>query len=152
MTSDAVNLRIATASDCDDVKACAAEAYALYVPRMGRKPAPMVADFAAPIAAGHVHVAAADDAFAGFIVLYPRGDHIHVENVAIYPAVQGRGIGKALLAFAETEAKRQGLAAIELYTNAMMTENQRFYPHLGYIETGRRDEDGFARVYYRKDL
>jgi len=152
MTSDDVKLRKATASDCNDVKTCAAEAYARYVPRIGRKPAPIFADFTAQIDAGQVHVAEADGAFAGFIVLYPRNDHIHVENVAIYPAVQGRGLGKALLAFAEAEAKRQGFAAIELYTNAMMIENQRFYPRLGYIETGRRDEDGFARVYYRKDL
>lgn len=119
---------------------------------MGRKPAPMVADFAGQIAAGQVHVAEGDGGIAGYIVFYPRGDHIHVENVAVDPALQGRGIGKALLGLAEAAAERHGLAALELYTNARMTENQVFYPRLGYVETGRREEDGFARVYYRKDL
>jgi ribosomal protein S18 acetylase RimI-like enzyme len=152
MISDAMNIRPATTDDLAAVKACAEQAYALYVPRMGRNPAPMVADFGAQISAGHVHVIEVDGAVAGFIVLYLRGDHIHVENVAILPAVQGRGIGKALLAFAEGEAKRRGLAALELYTNAKMTENQTFYPRLGYTETGRHEEDGFARVFYRKDL
>lgn len=147
-----MKIRAAIPDDLDAVKACAEQAYALYVPRMGRKPAPMVADFAAQISAGHVHVAEADGAVAGFIALYPRGDHIHVENVAIPPALQGRGIGRALLVFAEDEAKRRGRAAVELYTNANMTENQSFYPRLGYTETGRREEDGFARVYYRKEL
>lgn len=144
--------RIAAESDLDAVTDCAERAYFLYVPRIGRKPAPMGADFAAQIAAGLVHVAEADGAIAGYIVFYPRGDHIHVENVAVDPALQGRGIGKALLGLAEAEAKRQGLAALELYTNAKMTENQVFYPRLGYVETGRREEAGFERVYYRKDL
>ena len=144
--------RPATVADLDAVTSCAEQAYALYVPRMGQTPAPMVADYAARISAGLVHVAEADGAIAGFIVLYPRGDHMHVENVAIRPALQGRGIGRALLAFAEQAAKRRGLAALELYTNAKMTENQTFYPRLGYTETGRREEDGFARVFYRKEL
>jgi ribosomal protein S18 acetylase RimI-like enzyme len=152
MISDAMNIRPAILDDLDAVQSCAEQAYALYVPRMGRNPAPMVADFGAQISAGHVHVIEVDGAVAGFIVLYPRGDHIHVENVAILPAVQGRGIGRALLAFAEDDAKRRGLAALELYTNAKMTENQTFYPRLGYTETGRHEEDGFARVFYRKDL
>lgn len=147
-----MRIRAATPDDLDAVKSCAERAYALYVPRMGCRPAPMVADFAAQIAAGHVRVAEADGAVAGFIVLYRRGDHIHVENVAILPSLQGRGLGRALLAFAEVEAKRQGLAALELYTNEKMTENQAFYPRLGYAETGRRHEDGFARVFYRKTL
>ena len=150
--SDAMKIRSAIAADLDAVKACAEQAYALYVPRMGRKPAPMVADFGAQISAGHVHVMKADGGVAGFIVLYPRGDHIHVENVAILPALQGRGLGKALLALAEAEAGRRKLTAVELYTNEKMTENQTFYPRLGYVETGRREEDGFARVFYRKDL
>ena len=112
----------------------------------------MVADFAAQISAGRVYVAIPDGGLAGFIVLYPRGDHIHVENVAIMPAKQGRGLGRTLLGFAEDEARRRGLVAIELYTNAKMTENQAFYPRLGYVETGRREEEGFARVFYRKNL
>jgi ribosomal protein S18 acetylase RimI-like enzyme len=112
----------------------------------------MVADFATQISAGLLHVAESDGEFAGFIVVYPRGDHMHVENIAILPALQGRGVGRALLAFVEAEARRRGYAALELYTNAKMTENQAFYPRLGYVETARRNENGFSRVFYRKKL
>ena len=42
--------------------------------------------------------------------------------------------------------------AVELYTNAQMTENLSLYPRLGYAKTGRRMEDGFDRVFYRKEL
>ena len=149
-------IRMAATGDIDGVQACAQAAYALYVPRIGKKPAPMVADFAAQIDAGQVYVVEASGAVAGFIVLYSRGDpwgdHLHVENVAVVPDRQGQGLGGALLAFAEDEARRRGLAAIELYTNVKMTENLALYPRLGYRETGRREEAGFSRVFYRKEV
>ncbi len=145
-------IRPAGPRDLAMVRACAERAYAPYVPRMGSKPAPMVADFEAQIDAGMVHVCERKGRIAGFIVLYPRGDHIHVENVAVFPERQGQGLGKALLDFAEAEAARHGVAAVELYTNAKMTENLRLYPRLGYREVGRREEMGFSRVFYRKAL
>ena len=57
-----------------------------------------------------------------------------------------------LLSFAEAEAERRNLQAIELYTNVKMTENLKLYPRLGYAEIARREEDGFSRVFYRKGL
>jgi ribosomal protein S18 acetylase RimI-like enzyme len=145
-------IRKARSNDLDAVRACAQAAYARYVPRIGKEPAPMVADFAGQIDAGQVHVIEGGGQVAGFIVLYPRGDHLHVENVAVAPDRQGEGLGRALLAFAEVDARRRGLAAIELYTNVKMTENLALYPRLGYRETGRREEAGFSRVFYRKEV
>ena len=147
-----MTIREAVLSDLDGVRDCARQAYALYVPRMGKEPAPMVADFEVQIRAGRLHVAELDGEVAGFVVFYPRGDHFHVENVAVLPSAQGKGIGKALLGLAEDEARRLGLPAVELYTNVKMVENQAFYPALGYLETDRREEDGFSRVFYRKEL
>ncbi len=147
-----MNIRPAARPDLDAVRNCARQAYALYVPRMGKEPAPMVADFEAQIRVGKLHVVELDGEVAGFVVFYPRGDHLHVENVAVLPGAQGKGIGKALLGFAEDEARRVGLPAVELYTNVKMVENQSFYPALGYLETDRREEDGFSRVFYRKEL
>ncbi len=147
-----MNIRPAARPDLDRVRDCARQAYALYVPRMGKEPAPMVADFEAQIRAGKLHVVEMEGEVAGFVVFYPRGDHLHVENVAVLPSAQGKGIGKALLGFAEDEARRLGLPAVELYTNVKMVENQAFYPALGYVETNRREEDGFSRVFYRKEL
>ncbi len=144
-----MTVRRATPADLAAIQAIARAAYAIYVERMGREPAPIVADFASQIAAGQVHVLDAAGV-AGYAVIYRRGDHLHLENVAVDPARQGEGLGRRLLDFVEAEARRRGLAAIELYTNIHMTENQRLYPALGYVETGRRTEDGFARVFYRK--
>jgi len=147
-----IQVRPAVSGDADAIRDCAEAAYAVYVARMGRKPAPMVADFASQIRAGHVHVGIDGNRVTGFIVLYPRGDHIHVENVAVRPECQGLGVGRRLLAFAEERALSAGVSAIELYTNVAMTENLTFYPRLGYAETKRRSEAGFERVYFRKEL
>lgn len=155
-----MTIRPALMSDLQSVQACATEAYRPYVPRMGKKPAPMVADFRAQIEARQVHVMEAGGQVAGFIVLFSRRsasgeageDHLHVENVAVFPEHHGKGLGRALLAFAEDEARRRKLPAVELYTNVKMTENLALYPRLGYVETGRRKEAGFSRVFYRKAL
>jgi len=84
------------------------------------------------------------------IVLRPEEDAIFVENIAVDPAAQRKGHGRALLAFAEDEARRLGLSAIRLYTNAAMTENLAYYPRLGFRETDRREEDGYNRVFFEK--
>jgi len=149
------NIRLAIPADLEAIQRTARAAYALYVPRIGREPAPMVADFAASIAAGHLWVSdspgEASDVI-GFVVAFPRGNHWHLENVAVDPALQGSGVGGRLIAHVEAMALAAGAQAVELHTNAKMTENQDLYPRLGYAETSRRSEDGFDRVFFRKKL
>jgi ribosomal protein S18 acetylase RimI-like enzyme len=146
------DLRPAEAEDVPAITGCARAAYDRYVSRIGREPAPMVADFAALVAAGEVHVLLAGGDLAGFIVVRPGPDHLFVENLAVHPDRQGQGLGRRLVAFAEATARAGGLPALELYTNVKMTENFPFYRGLGFVETERRHEDGFDRVYMRKKL
>jgi ribosomal protein S18 acetylase RimI-like enzyme len=146
-------IRPAQASDEPGIRDCAAQAYARYVPMIGRKPAPMVADFAAQIAAGVVYVATDDQAtFQGFIVFYAEEGHILLENVAVLPSAAGRGVGKALISFCENAARQSGANAVHLYTNEKMTDNLSIYPRLGYVKVAQRTEDGFNRVYFEKSL
>lgn len=109
-------------------------------------------DYGALIAEGNVHVAAEDGRIAGVIVLRADGDHLLVENVAVDPPFQGRGCGRALLAFAEAHAISLGLGELRLYTNAAMKENLGMYRHLGWEEYDRHSRSGFSRVYLRKQL
>ncbi len=74
------------------------------------------------------------------------------DNVAVEPACQGQGIGRALLAFAEAEARRRGFAELRLSTNVLMAPNIALYRRRGYAETERREESGFRRVYMAKPL
>ncbi|WP_414898027.1 GNAT family N-acetyltransferase [Rhodovulum sp. YEN HP10] len=146
-------IRQAVADDEPKIRECAELAYARYVALIGRKPAPMNADFAGQIGAGQVYVSTTDEGdFQGFIVFYAEGEHVLLENVAVLPASAGRGIGKALVAFCENEARTSGKRAVHLYTNENMEENLSIYPRLGYSEVARRSEDGFNRVYFEKSL
>ena len=149
---DDIGLRPASPDDVAAIAACAKAAYAKYLPRMDRAPAPMVADFAAHVAAGEVHVLTVGGAVAAYIVVMVRPDCLFVDNIAVTPERQGLGLGRRLMAFAAETARRRGLPALRLYTNVAMTENLDFYGRLGFVETGRRRESGFERVYMAKTL
>lgn len=146
-----MDIRKADPADVTDIIACAHAAYGMYVERIGRKPAPMIADFAALVERGVVYIGKdAANQMCGFVVYYSRGDSVHLENVAVAPSQQGHGYGKLLVAFVEDQARDGGFSGVELYTNEKMTENQTLYPRLGYEEIDRRTEDGFNRIFYRK--
>ena len=146
-----MRIRPATSGDLDGVRACVRAAYEPHAVRLGRPPAPMLADYATLIRDGKVLVAD-DRRVLGLIVLYPRGDHVHVENVAVHPDLRGRGLGSALLAEAEKTARRLRLPAVELYTNEAMVENVAYYRRLGFFEVRRGEENGFRRVWFRKPV
>lgn len=107
-------------------------------------------DYAAKVAAGLVSIAEQAGHLVGLIVVVANHEFLMVENIAVDPDVQGRGVGRALLAHADDIAGELGVEEIRLYTNAAMTENLAFYPRLGYHETGRRSEDGYDRVFFAK--
>ncbi|PWU27138.1 GNAT family N-acetyltransferase [Pseudomonas sp. RW407] len=149
---DAREIRQATPDDAPAIARLVDEAYSPYIPRIGRKPAPMLDDYRQVIAEADVFVCALDGEVAGVLVLRPQSPVVLLENIAVAPAFKGRGIGKALLAFCEDYARARRLEAIELYTNQLMTENIALYTKLGYQETHRATEDGFARVFMRKGV
>lgn len=143
--------RLATVADVDGVRSVVEAAYSHYVPRLGRRPAPMDADYQAAVAAGRTWVLGDAEVWA-VLVLVPAADHLLIENVAVLPACQGQGLGRRLLAFAEQRARTAGLPEVRLYTNQRMTENLAWYRRLGYEETSREIQDGYARVFLRKRL
>ena len=143
-------IRPARPDEATWVRALVRRAYTLYIPRMGKEPAPMLADYGTLIAAGQVHVLEEGREAIAAIVIYPKDDALFIENIAVDPIAQGKGYGRALLDFAEQEARRLGLEALRLYTNAAMTENLAYYPGRGFRETGRREEEGYKRVFFEK--
>ncbi|MBZ5737573.1 GNAT family N-acetyltransferase [Nocardioides mangrovi] len=147
------DLRRATAVDAPSMHRIAQDAYAPYVERMGGlRPRPMDEDYAASVAADEAWVADEDGSVVGFVVLVDDGDRMLLSNVAVLPSHHGLGVGRALLTLAEERARARGFARIHLYTHVTMVENQRLYERIGYAETHRTDEAGFARVFYEKTL
>ena len=143
-------LRPAAPADAPALAALAREAYAVYVPRIGREPGPMVDDYAARVAGDIVHVVEDAAGIVGLVVLIEKPDGILLDNVAVAPRAQGRGLGRVLIDFAEAETVRRGYSHLDLYTHVLMSENIGMYLRLGYLETRRVTELGFERVYMRK--
>ena len=148
----AVHMRAAIQGDADAVAACVRAAYRRYVRRIGKRPGPMRADYRRVVRERNVLVAEAEGKIVGVLVTGASRRGFLLDNVAVHPAAQGRGVGHALLAHAEAEAKRAGHRSIWLYTHQSMTENRALYERIGYVEVARRTEHGFPRVYMRKRL
>ncbi len=142
-------IRTAVSTDAEWVGEVVRAAFEPYVERIGREPAPMLEDFGAAIARSEVYVPDEGD---GVIVLTPHDDHLLVRDVAVVPRSQGRGAGTRLMRFAELRAAELGLGEIRLSTNVAMVENHRFCARLGYEETGRGEQDGYRRTFFRKAL
>ena len=148
----AVTVRRASLADVPALYLVVHEAYLLYVPRIGRMPAPMTADYSAAVQSGQAWVAEVDGQVLGLLVLVVCQGYLLIENIAVLPSAQRRGIGARLLTLAEDEARANGLGEIRLYTNEGMTENLAYYPRHGYRETRRAEEHGFRRVFFSKVL
>jgi GNAT superfamily N-acetyltransferase len=146
-------VRSAVPADRGAVERTVLAAYGHWAEVIGMRPLPMDADYGRLIREGHVFVVGPAD---GLIVLVPEDDVLLVENVAVRPSSQGRGVGRSLLAFAERRARLLGLPALRLYTNEKMTSNISLYTslgyRLGYRETARELHAGRHTVHMRKDL
>lgn len=147
-----IEIRPALETDLAAIQLCARNAYAKYIERMNRDPAPIHADFASLIAKGCVDIAICDSQFAGYVVFYHEGGHTHLENIAVLPGYSGMGVGRRLIEHVERTARDAGCESVKLYTNVAMTENLTMYPKLGYVEVDRRSEAGFDRVFFKKQV
>jgi ribosomal protein S18 acetylase RimI-like enzyme len=149
---DEIRIRAATAADIPAIVDIVDRAYRHYIVRIGKPPGPMLDDYAARVSEDAVWVLQDGPAIAGILVLLSAPEYLLLDNIAIAPERQGRGLGRRLLAFAEDEALRRGYREIRLYTHQTMVENQRLYASIGYEETGRGAEAGYDRVFMRKQL
>jgi ribosomal protein S18 acetylase RimI-like enzyme len=82
--------------------------------------------------------------------LLPARDHLLVENVAVDPACQGRGLGRRMMGFAEAEARRRGLPEVRLYTDERFADNVTFYARLGYHVFERASNGAAPLVFMAK--
>lgn len=145
-------LRRARREDAKQIAALVDEAYSPYIPRIGRKPGPMLDDYAQVIAESVVYVSTDDAGITGVLVMQPEDTDLLLVNIAVANRCKGQGIGKQLMTFCEDCAREQDCLGIRLYTHELMTENLAIYAKLGYRETHRATQQGFARVFMRKPL
>ena len=125
-------LRAATPADAAAIRTLTRAAYARWVPLIGREPKPMGADYDAAVRNHRIDLIEIDGALAALIEMIPGAAHLLIENLAVAPAMQGRGLGRRLLAHAEAVARDLGVAEIRLYTNQRFAENIALYQRCGY--------------------
>lgn len=145
----------ATDEDVPIIQSMVEAAYTKYIGRIGKRPAPMDEDYHQAIHTQTVLILKGrDQQVIGTIILElnPSSDSAKVNNLVVHPDAQGHGYGRFLMDCAEDLARSQGCRALTLYTNVKMYENLSVYIKMGFVETERKHEDGFDRVYFRKDL
>ena len=62
-----------------------------------------------------------------------------IQRMAVIDDVRGRGVGRALLGFLETEARRRGATTLTLWAQVRARE---FYEKAGYAARGQPFDDG----------
>lgn len=147
-----IRIRRAGPADAGPVTALVARAYAPWIARIGRRPAPMYQDYARIIRAHHSYVAVCGLRRVGLLVLRLRASDALIENVAVDPDFQGAHIGSMLMHHAERTARGLARERMVLYTHARMRDNRTRYRRLGYREAARLNVRGYDRIYMQKRL
>ena len=127
-----IALRRATEADAGAITALVHDVYAKWVPLMGVKPIPMLADYGKALRENRIDLHHIDGRLQALIETHARPDHLFIVNVAVASERQGRGLGSALLSHAEAVALTLGLHTTRLFVNQVMTGNIRLYKSLGY--------------------
>lgn len=78
------------------------------------------------------------------MILTPKPESLYLGKLAVDPALQGRGLGRALVTWAEARARALNLPALTLQTRVELTENHATFRRLGFTETARTTHAGFT--------
>ena len=142
-------IRLARADEAEQVAALVQRAYQPWAELLGRKPAPMLDDYPARVAARQCWVMPAHEtgSLAAISILEPQAGRLLLDNVAVDPAQQGKRLGIAMIAHAIGVAAGSGSAELLLYTHQRMERNIALYARLGFQEIERKLVGAHARVY-----
>lgn len=149
---DELTFRCAIAADAPAVVALVRQAYAKWVALIGREPRPMAADYDAAIRDHRIDLLCDGDRIVALIETVGEPETLLIENVAVAPDYQRRGLGRRLIAHAERLAAEAGYSEVRLYTNARFVENVALYRRLGYAISGEAAYLGGRIVHMRKSL
>lgn len=98
------------------------------------------------LAAGGGAVLTLDGEPAACLRLAASGTDLHVRRLAVDPRFRRRGLGRALLDWAEQEARRRGCEAISVGVRLALPGNLAFFRRLGYDVVGEHRHDGYEQT------
>ncbi|TIO74450.1 MAG: GNAT family N-acetyltransferase [Mesorhizobium sp.] len=152
MTVSSIEFRSAVPADAAAIKDIVHAAYAKWVPVIGREPLPMRADYDKALDEHHFELAIELGRVVGLIETMAHEDHIWIENIAVVPEAQGRGIGRLLLDSAERQAIEAGRWELRLLTNGAFEANVLLYRKHGYVVDREEPFMNGTTVYMSKRL
>ncbi len=150
--TDAIVFRPARPDEGPLLREITREAYAKWVPALGREPLPMTADHDAAVRAHIVEFVEKDGRTLAAMHLEARDGHLLVENIAVRTAAQRQGLGDLILARAETLARERGYRLVRLYTHSRMGGNVNWYLGRGYAIEREEPFGNGNRVHFAKTL
>jgi len=98
----------------------------------------------AQIAAGGGMAAEAGGDLVGVILWAPKEDGLYLARLAVAANRRRQGIARALVAAAEAEARRRGLARTHLGTRLALLGNRALFAACGFRETALHAHPGHA--------
>jgi ribosomal protein S18 acetylase RimI-like enzyme len=79
----------------------------------------------------------------GCVMIQEMEGDLYFGRLAVLPEARGLGLARRLIAAVEAEARRRGMPGVRLGVRVVLTENQRLFGALGYVETSREPHPGF---------
>ena len=93
-------IRLAMTTDVPAIKLIARKSFERYVPLIGKPPAPMNANFSGHILKDTVFIAQSEKkqgSVLGYAIVLQRDGEWLLDNIAVSPEAQGRGVGSAIM-------------------------------------------------------
>ena len=103
----------------------------------------------------HLFLASVARELAGCVFVSERPPSLYVSKLAVWPHLQGRGIGRHLMIAVEVFARESGHMVLELETRVELTENHRTFKSLGFNKVSEHAHEGYDHPTYvrmRKSL
>lgn len=146
-------LRRGGPADAPAIAALVEAAYGKWVPVIGRKPLPMLVDYSKAVVEHRIDLLEIDGQLAGLVELVAEPESLLIENLAVSPDFQMRGLGSVLLRHADEVARQLKLPRIRLFTNSLMTSNIALYGRRGFrTERTEQRAPGWGIVHMSKPI
>jgi ribosomal protein S18 acetylase RimI-like enzyme len=148
-----LQIKRAEAQDSDAVRLIVREAYAQWIPVIGREPMPMKADYEQAVRDHEIDLLYADGKPVALIEMIVSPDYLFIENIAVLPEYQGQGLGRHLLNHAEEKVRKAKVRELRLLTNQAFAANIRLYKSVGFqIDRTEPFAGGGTTVYMSKTI
>jgi ribosomal protein S18 acetylase RimI-like enzyme len=145
--SDILILRAATAADASVLVATIARSFAQYSGRLAPESGAFqeTADsIAAELNKGAgAFIAERNGETLGCVMTKPMEGDLYFGRLSVLPAARGLGVAKRLIEAVEADARARGMPGVRLGVRVVLTDNQRLFASMGYLETDREAHPGF---------